>query len=233
LPYAEGSTRFAEAILQHYGAPTHYIDLSHAPQVAAWFALHRAKRETQIYGGNCFREIAYVCYERINSEHGHVLIFAFPDAESLTKSDLLFSLEGLPVNFVRPVRQKGWLMLDQPPIIPSPNQFWISSIPTVSRSFTTDLTCDYLFPGPDQDPAFKVLATLPYVQVPLSYLRPRQGETNNQLEESYEKFCYASRALDLPEYLKSPTDESINHKWKTSLSSNRIPCGCGATGSQS
>ena len=42
LPYAEGTSRFAEAILQHYGAPTHYIDLTHDLEVAAWFALHQA-----------------------------------------------------------------------------------------------------------------------------------------------------------------------------------------------
>lgn len=214
LPYAEGSTRFAEAILQHYGAPTHYVDLTHDPRVAAWFALHRAKQDTQLYAGTCFREVTYICYDRIDSEHGYVLVFAFPDAASLAKLDLLFPLEGLPANFVRPVRQKGWLMLDQPPIVPSPNQFWISSIPIICRSFTTDLTCDYLFPGPDQDPAFKALATLPYVQVPVSYFRSEPQKTCSREEDSYEKFCFASRALALPEYLRSPTGEAINHKWE-------------------
>jgi hypothetical protein len=57
-----------------------------------------------------------------------------------------------------------------------------------------------------------MLATLPYVQVPLSYLRPRQGETKNQPEDSYEKFCYASPSFRFARYLRSPTDESTNYK---------------------
>jgi FRG domain len=43
LPYAEGRSRFTEAILQHYGAPTHYVDLTHDLEVAAWFAVHQVK----------------------------------------------------------------------------------------------------------------------------------------------------------------------------------------------
>jgi hypothetical protein len=159
LPYAVGTSRFAEAILQHYGAPTHYIDLTHDLEVAAWFAVHQAKRDTQTYIGSCFRRFTYICYERVQAEHGYVLVLALPNRESLVDSDLLFPLKDLPEHFVRPNRQKGWLMLDQPPIIPNPNDFWICSIPIVAKTFSTDLTSEYLFPGVDEDPAFRTLAT--------------------------------------------------------------------------
>jgi hypothetical protein len=82
-------------------------------------------------------------------------VFAFPDTANLTKLDLLFSLEGLPANFVRPVRQKGWLMFDQPPIVPRLNEFWICSIPITCSTFSTDLTYDYsqvVEPPPPQTP---------------------------------------------------------------------------------
>jgi hypothetical protein len=214
ISYAEGSARLAEAILQHYGAPTHYVDLTHDFRVAAWFALHNAKRNTQRFIGTCMREFAYICYERIESEFGYVLVLVFPDAATLVNSELLFSLETLPQNFVRPARQKGWLMFDQPPIVPRPNDFWIYSIPIVNESFRTDLTSDYLFPGPDHDPAFKFFSTLPYVQIPLAYFPSPTKESGSPEDRSHETFCFASRALDLPEYLKSATDEAVNHKWE-------------------
>jgi hypothetical protein len=123
ISYAEGSARLAEAILQHYGAPTHYVDLTHDFRVAAWFGLHQAKCNTQRFIGTCMREFTYFCYERIESEFGYVLVLVFPDAATLLNSELLFSLETLPQNFVRPTRQKGWLMFDQPPIVPRPKRF--------------------------------------------------------------------------------------------------------------
>lgn len=214
ISYAEGSVRRAEAILQHYGAPTHYVDLTHDFRIAAWFALHQAKRDFQLFVGTCMREIPYICYERIKSDFGYILVFAFPDAAELENSDLLFSLETLPKDFVRPARQKGWLMFDQPPIVPIPNDYWICSIPVVTKSFKTDLSPDYLFPGPDQDPAFKAFATLPYVQIPFAYFPSATKESVSAEKCSHNTYCFASRALDLPEYLKSPTDEAVNHKWE-------------------
>lgn len=213
LPYAEGTSRFAEAILQHYGAPTHYIDLTHDLEVAAWFAVHQAKRDTQTYIGSCFRRFTYICYKRVQVEHGYVLVLALPNRESLVDSDLLFPLKDLPEHFVRPNRQKGWLMLDQPPIIPNPNDFWICSIPIVAKTFGTDLTSEYLFPGVDEDPAFRTLATLPYVQVPAGYFPSESEKEGGREDQSLETLCFGWRALDLPEYLKSPRDEVINHKW--------------------
>jgi hypothetical protein len=213
LPYVEGSTRLAEAILQHYGAPTHYVDLTSDPEVAAWFALHRAKLDEQIYLGSCFRKLPYICYERTESEYGYVLVLAIPNPTGMEKSEILFSLEDLPVSFVRPFRQKGWLMLDQPPIMPDPNEFWIFSIPLLSKSFRTDLRSTYLFPGPEQDPAFRRLSTLPYVQVPFGYLGTHSDEKPFK-EATHEKWYFGLRALDLPEYLETPKEESVNHKWE-------------------
>jgi hypothetical protein len=102
-------------------------------------------------------------------------------------------------------------MFDQSPVVPGPSDFWATSIPVVNESFRTDLTSDYLFPGPDVDPAFKSFATLPYVQTPVAYY-PKSTKQTDSLEK-HETFCFASRSLDIPEYLKSPTDAVVNHKW--------------------
>jgi hypothetical protein len=88
LSFANSEFTFANnlrlnTILQHYGAPTHYINLTHDFRVAAWFALHRAKRDTQHFIGTCMREITYICYERIKSQFGYILVLAFPDADGL------------------------------------------------------------------------------------------------------------------------------------------------------
>jgi FRG domain len=213
LPYVEGNSRFMEAILQHYGAPTRYIDLTDDLEVAAWFAVHQSKRDTQRYMGTCLRSFTFICYERIQAEHGYVLVLALPNPKSLVDSDLLFPLKDLPGRFVRPNRQRGWLMLDQPPVIPDPNDFWICSIPVVAKTFGTDLTSEYLFPGVDQDPAFRTLATLPYVQVPAGYFPSESEKEGDREDQSLETFCFGWRALELPEYLKSPREEAINHKW--------------------
>jgi hypothetical protein len=50
--------------------------------------------------------------------------------------------------------------------------------------------------------------------VPVAYFRDEPEKTGYAEQQSHEKFCLASRVLDFPEYLKSPTDEAINHKWE-------------------
>jgi hypothetical protein len=44
--------RWVHAIKQHYGPGSPYLDVTHSPGVAAWFALHRAEshREQKVYG---------------------------------------------------------------------------------------------------------------------------------------------------------------------------------------
>src|SRR5208283_2851794 len=140
-------------------------------------------------------------------------VLAIPDVDALENSELLFSLETLPENFVRPARQKGWLMFDQSPVVPNPNDFWIGSIPIVNESFRIDLTSDYLFPGPDIDAAFKSFATLPYVQTPVAYHPKSTKQSDSPEHRLFETFCLASRILDIPEYLKSATEQASNHKW--------------------
>ena len=48
------------AVLQHYGLGTHYIDLTEAPAVAAWSASHRGVQKPLIFGGVWFRRLLII-----------------------------------------------------------------------------------------------------------------------------------------------------------------------------
>lgn len=208
---------YARAILQHYGMATHFVDLTEDAEVAAWFATKKYSSKMMIYGGSAMRQYEQVLYEQSNEENGYVLVLAIPETEKLRESGRLYDLSNLPVECARPHRQRGWLMLDRPPTEPTPNNFWVATIKLDTKAWTTKFKTTALFPGPKEDPAFGILLSLPFVQVPTAYFGsdedPKKPKLSAKLKCEMETFCFAQRALAIPEYGNEIHDECIDHKW--------------------
>jgi len=207
-----------KAILQHYGMPTHYVDLTSDVEVAGWFAANRWVSCSRCYIGSSFRFYEAAQYQPQQGE-GYILVLAFDSADDLRRGGRLFNLSELPDDFVRPHRQAGWLMLDRPPTEPEPNQQWIATIELSCSTFTPTVTQERLFPPPESDPAYASLLSLPFVQEPLSYkvspkTEPVPVKTKTTEHEEFDTDSTACRALSIPEYVSGRDNESLNHKWE-------------------
>ena len=111
-----GNTPFRKAVLQHYGYKTHYIDLTADPGVAAWFACNKLERRPMVYAGAQMRTVDRVRYARRSGGLGYVIVLAMPDAEMLKTGRRLFDISTLEP-FIRPSRQRAWLLLDRKPCL--------------------------------------------------------------------------------------------------------------------
>jgi hypothetical protein len=135
-------------ILQHYGAPTPFIDITYDIRVAEWFAFHKVYVNptglavTTRQAGAFDKSVIYV-------------LLALDDLTPLAKtSELVSESEAL-----RPHRQVCGLLggagnLDRN----APARFIALKIKFASSFVPQNLpTADWLFPGPDEDPALAKL----------------------------------------------------------------------------
>jgi hypothetical protein len=218
IPISRGHSGFVKAVLQHYGMATHFVDLTSDIAVAAWFATHRFSSERFSYIGNAFRFYDVATYSKIENGVGYVLVLALHDFDTLTRTERLYDLQKLPTTFVRPHRQKGWLMLDRPPTQPNPSQFWIGTIEIDASSFSHE-PANGLFPSAADDSALAQLTSVPFVQVPLGYFRAAEkggspeGEPNIEDAKQIDSFCAAERLLKIPEYSSKVGGDTLRHKW--------------------
>ena len=217
LTKKQNSHAYAKAILQHYGMATHFVDLTESIEVATWFATRKYSRRIMLYAGSALREYEHVLYEPNDESCGYVLVLAIPDPKAMREADRLFDLSDLPLECVRPHRQKGWLMLDRPPTEPNPNSFWVATILVHCKALKTQFKTTDMFPEPSVDPAFATLLSLPFVQLPTAYLRSgrqkRKAKVSKDFERMMEEMCFASRALMIPEYGDGVCHQCMDHTW--------------------
>jgi FRG domain len=224
--------RTTGAVLQHYGLATHYVDLTSSQRVAAWFACNQYVESTLTHMGSAYRRYKTARYVPLLDGIGFVLVLVFERPEQEKASLHLFDLGGLP-GFERPKRQSGWLMYDRRPLLPDPNAY-CRYILRLDRSKYKDSSLEqgFLFPGPEQDAGYAGLLGVPYVQIPSACLDdfsskpPKQtsrrakgakpstkGSRKRASEKMFEEICFATRLVDVPEYVGDGTHELVNHKW--------------------
>lgn len=205
-----GNLPLRKAILQHYGYKTHYVDLTADPDIAAWFASNKFVPRPIIYGGSPIRKIEQVRYVRREEGVGFVIVLAFPNAEELRTKRRLFDISTLDP-FLRPSRQKAWLLYDRKPLLPDPNKFWVATISIDCSKFASPFSSNYLFPLPSDDVGFKALLNIPFVEVPAVWLEePREGEPRRAGSPGFD---LGMRALPVPEHVHSEDKDEYNHKW--------------------
>ena len=138
---------FRRAVLQHYSVQTHYIDLTSDIAVAAWFATSKLNPRKVLYAGDPLRSLDQSTYTRRPDGLGYIPIFAIPNADELIATQRLFDISNLEP-FLRPTRQRAWLMSDRAPLLPDPNDFWAATITVDCARFQSTLSMPHLFPPP-------------------------------------------------------------------------------------
>jgi hypothetical protein len=211
--------RMSQAILQHYGLPTNFVDLTSDAGIAAFFATSEFRTTLMNWVGTDFRSFERVTYRPLADGDGHVLVLAIPDAEKLEKVRHLFCLTYLPREVLRPHRQLGWLFYDGPEATFDLNEFVLGTIAIDRTTYNSArFSQDQLFPPPSEDVAYRDLLGFPWVQVPTLYFPdPPDKESKKpihpQLEKAFERHCFAYRALQTLEYFDDGKQAGYDHKW--------------------
>lgn len=188
--------RFQQALLQHYGWRSFFIDCTSDAGVAAWFASHN-------YSETPVLEISEDCDERgvwlrkrmVNyapaTEQGHLYVLSKSAAYEIG----LVDLATLTVAGFRPrtVAQSAWLLGPQHGPIPQNCYLAQITVPAdvlqayaSSRGFTDT---NALFPSPAEDPILKALLGLPWEEI--------------NAASSLKNLPAFKRTLELPEYHRS------------------------------
>lgn len=195
----KSSPNLVPAILQHYGVPTFFVDLTVDIDVASWFATYSIKKSTVLFGGAAgMRPFSLIEYQRQKSGFGYIVILAAPKADILQANGTLIDISTLPETFARPRRQSAWLMYDRPPIEPTPNSYWVANIKIDCKRFTASSSQPELFPGPQEDLVYRVLLSLPFIPVPYGYFK-------ESIDPSNEDFI-SQRVLFIDEYSHAVAD---------------------------
>lgn len=199
---------FRRAVLQHYSVQTHYIDLTSDIAIAAWFATSKLNPRKVLYAGDPLRSLDQSTYTRRPDGLGYILIFAIPNADELIATQRLFDISNLEP-FLRPTRQRAWLMSDRAPLLPDPNDFWAATITVDCARFQSALSMPHLFPPPAEDKGYASLVDIPFVEVPDGWLpgddKPRPPKTPD--------LNIGIRALPVPEYTNRVDKDEFDHKW--------------------
>ncbi|ADW70130.1 FRG domain-containing protein [Granulicella tundricola] len=209
---------FRRAVLQHYSVQTHYIDLTSDMGVAAWFATSTLRPRRVIYAGAPLRTLDQSSYERRTEGLGYVLLFAIPNADELIANQRLFDISNLEP-FLRPARQKAWLMSDRAPLLPDPNDFWAATITVDCGHFQSALSMQQLFPPPAEDKGYARLTDIPFVEIPDEWMRKEEEPRS----EKKLKIDFGMRALPVPEYTARTDKDEFDHKWSDRTLSEAKP----------
>lgn len=200
---------FRRAVLQHYGVPTHYIDLTSDVTIAAWFATNSLNRKKGriVYGGVPLRLLDRWVYEPSTEGVAYVLILSLPNPDELLSNRVLFDISYLDP-FLRPSRQKAWLIMHRPPLLPDPNDFWAATITIDCSEFNSEIDSAHIFPLPSEDAGYKLLLSIPFVEVPGEWL-----DRNEPPEKKSSGITFGMRALSVPECIHDLSIDEYNHKW--------------------
>lgn len=217
------ASKFNQAILQHYGLPTFYIDLTSDPLTAAWFSCNRYEElEPTMWIGNTFRFQDETTYKAITDGVGYVFVLEIPNYKDMIANNELFDLDHDDI-FLRPHSQSAYLMLDQPPRLPNPNSYIIETLEIERSKFTSSKTLKGLFPNPKNDKGYASLLDVPYVQLPSFYFSKKEKqepkEEDNKMSIDMDKFfVVGKRAIRIPLYIESKDDLfEFNPKWKDTV----------------
>ncbi len=171
---AAGSQEVSQAILQHYGWRSFFIDLSSSFEVATWFASHKHELSPTLeLCEDCFESPIFlrkqIATYSLGSLVGNIYIL---DKEKLVKSNLLVNLEELKIEAKRPRfrAQSAWLAGPLGGKV-LPAEYFLAHVTAphavlakFSKQRGLSKTSD-LFPDADEDPLLGALLDLPWLEL--------------------------------------------------------------------
>lgn len=210
------STEYKQSILQHYGYPTFYLDLTCDPLVAAWFSVYKFTKLEPIkwIGGIGFRLHDRTTYEKINDGVGYLYILEIPNYKTLVKDNLLFNITDEDL-FIRPKKQSAFLMLDRNTKICNPNDFVVYTLKIDRSQFCSSYDILDLFPHPNDDKGYNSLLDVPFIKNSFCYIPPDESTLDAPDYMTLDYFhSHSKRIIDIPFYLKE-IDNLFSIKPKT------------------
>ncbi|XHB98206.1 FRG domain-containing protein [Nitratireductor sp. ac15] len=192
----EISLEFTQAVLQHYGWRSFFLDLSSSPAVSAWFAAHRfsAKRSFEICE-DCFENPVWLIKlkARYLEEEGDGFLYVISKEKVRDRGIGMIDLASIQLAECRARfhAQSAWLL--GPLHINLPLDCIVASVrapKSVFRDFAAlqgFTNTESVFPPPRDDPVLQFLTTLPWKQ--------RQLPVDDKFGMKF-----FDPALELPEY---------------------------------
>lgn len=189
------SLDFTQALLQHYGWRSFYVDCSARAAVSAWFASHVYSEREGFELSEDYEERAVMLHKRMGrydyaEGDGHLYVFDLATSRKLVGTTDLAALK-LPNARARTEAQSAWLLgpLNN---AAAPLECFVAHI-KASRSVFRDYAAeegfvltDHLFPSTKEDPILRALLGLPWKKI---------DQRNNDTG-----LLFFKRALELPEY---------------------------------
>jgi hypothetical protein len=185
-----------QAILQHYGWRSFFLDVTTDPAVASWFAGNKysSERSCELLE-DCFEDPVFILREHAKytpaNEIGcvYVLNRKALRAHNIQAVDLveITTVAGRPRFLAQSAFMVGKLDDQLPDDCIHARVFAASSTFREYAAQYPDITEERLFPGPDSDPVLASLLSLPWVK--------RDGADTGKIE-----IDFFERGLQLPEY---------------------------------
>lgn len=186
-----GDVATEQAILQHYGWRSFFIDATAKPRVAAWFASHRfVSQKSHAIVEDCFETPVYLRFDLARYEDvadtGHIYVLSRRKLRAAGVGAVHLSEIATRNGSPRYVRQDAYMVgslydgfLDPDLVI-----CHITAPAEVLRVYAENLTAGWLFPEPKDDPIFADLLAMPW----------RKIGTFGEKMDAFE------RSLPIPEY---------------------------------
>lgn len=169
--HREVSLEFTQAVLQHYGWRSFYLDASSEPAVSAWFAAHTFNGERSIeLCENCFEDPVFLIkmMARYTFEEGTGYLYVLSKDQMRKNSLCLVDLSSIQIEDCRPRfhTQQAWLIGPlhgdlQPDAIVA----MIEGPRSVFRDFARErgfVDTNHIFPNTDEDPVLEFLTSMPW-----------------------------------------------------------------------
>jgi len=203
------SMDFTQALLQHYGWRSFYIDCSASALVSAWFASHRYRDRMTIEMCEDFEERPiWLSKHKADYEYedGEGVLYIF-DKSACEKHSKLTDLASIKFDGMRPrtQAQQAWLLgpLRKQGVAPECLVAMITGPRSVFREFaaTDGLTStEMIFPNRAEDPLLNALLSIPWKEIPLPESKINipafaRGLDIPEYHESFEKFASPATAL--------------------------------------
>jgi len=188
-----------QAILQHYGWRSFFVDATSRPEVACWFAAHQYTSKLNInLTEDCWEDPAWLIHEKATYQdhEGTRVLYAISRKALRAKNIQAVNLDEIVTKHAtaRYAVQSGWLVgpLDEllPPECVAMRLYAPSSVfkELAARAGLGEQSD--LFPSPKDDPILRSLLSLPFV--------------HRRIEKDPPPFKVFDRSLPLPEYGWTP-----------------------------
>lgn len=161
---SEAATVETQAVMQHYGYRSFFVDVTLDPEVALWFALHAFNSEkTPIHIDRQLRSAVFQWSQYVPSPTGFMYFILIPENGSNNQYFDLTSI--MPTNATRIHRQKAGAIFCSPRLR-SIDNFVVAKLQIIDdgwfRNSDWNLRFTELFPPPSVDVFYRSLCTVPY-----------------------------------------------------------------------